>query len=153
MACWVIFPERFVFLMRFMLALFVACVLLVPRAAEAQCLEYGTPNTELVGELKRRVVPGPPNKESVARGDQSDTVWVLRLDRSICLKAGADGPARRRISEVLLVSDDPHVLLRGVLDKRVVFRGQLAPTVAGDRRIPVTFFAKVYVVELKRPGS
>ena len=72
------------------------------------CLRY-TDRIALSGRLIKRTYPGPPNYESVARGDRPETVLVLVLPAPICMaedKADRDGmsPAIARIAEVQLAA-------------------------------------------------
>src|SRR5712692_911565 len=53
----------------------------------AQCLEYEPKVVSLSGTLVRETHPGPPNFESIARGDKPETIWVLRLKAAICVLA------------------------------------------------------------------
>jgi hypothetical protein len=74
-------------------------------AAEA-CLSY-TNRIGLTGRLVQRTYPGPPNYESVARGDRPEKVWLLVLAEPVCMaqdKTDRDGmsPAIARIAEVQL---------------------------------------------------
>jgi hypothetical protein len=51
------------------------------------CLSYETDGVKLTGKIKRMTFPGPPNFESVKKGDQPEVAWILRLDKPICVKA------------------------------------------------------------------
>ncbi|GAB6844109.1 hypothetical protein JCM2811A_31110 [Methylorubrum rhodinum] len=72
------------------------------------CLLYAN-RIGLAGRLIRRTYPGPPNYESVARGDRPETVLVLALTKPACMaedKTDRDGtsPAIARITEVQLAA-------------------------------------------------
>jgi hypothetical protein len=58
-------------------AFFVA--LFSSHAAAAQCLEYEPKIVRLSGVLVRETYPGRPNYESIKKGDETETIWVLRL--------------------------------------------------------------------------
>jgi hypothetical protein len=66
------------------IAWLLAALLLSGSAHAEQCLSYAG-RVQLAGVLERRTYPGPPNYESVARGDRPETVWLLRLDRAVCV--------------------------------------------------------------------
>jgi len=55
--------------------------------AAAQCLEYEPKAVTLSGTVVRQTYPGCPNYESIARGDERETIWVLRLKKTICVLA------------------------------------------------------------------
>jgi hypothetical protein len=54
--------------------------------ATATCFSY-TERLTLSGKLSIETYPGPPNYESVARGDEPETVLVLLLPKPICMEA------------------------------------------------------------------
>lgn len=59
--------------------------------------------------MVQRIYPGPPNFESVARGDRPEKALVLALTEPVCMakdKADRDGmrPAIARITEVQLAT-------------------------------------------------
>ena len=49
----------------------------------AECLRYGA--VTLTGRLVQQTYPGPPDYESVTRADEPLIIWVLQLDRGICV--------------------------------------------------------------------
>ncbi len=55
-------------------------------SANAECLTYNERVT-VSGKLTRQTFPGRPNFESVARGDEPETYFVLRLDHAACVRA------------------------------------------------------------------
>jgi len=48
-----------------------------------KCLEYG-PTVSLTGTLHSRVFAGPPNYESIKRGDAKETAIILKLTNPTC---------------------------------------------------------------------
>ena len=58
--------------------------------AQDPCLRYEPAISELTGTIKRVVFPGPPNYESVTRGDKPETCWVLYLPKKVCVDAGPE---------------------------------------------------------------
>lgn len=52
-------------------------------ALASGCLDYG-PLT-LNGRLVRQTYAGPPDYESVTKGDAPIAIWVLQLDRIVCV--------------------------------------------------------------------
>jgi hypothetical protein len=123
-----------------MRALLVLAVLLLAAPAHADCLSYAG-RVELDGMLVRRVYPGPPNYESVARGDRAETAWLLRLSRPACVAADARDPgginlAVEDLREVQLVLT-PEQLRRARAGQRVALSGALFGAHTGHHRTPV----------------
>src|SRR5437870_9053823 len=48
------------------------------------CYHYRPASASLTGRLIQRTLPGPPNYESIARGDRPQVVDLLILDTPIC---------------------------------------------------------------------
>jgi hypothetical protein len=48
------------------------------------CFEYET-DVKLTGTIKRETFPGPPEWESVEKGDEPLIYWILHLDKPICM--------------------------------------------------------------------
>ena len=51
----------------------------------AQCLRYGV--VTLTGRLVQQTYPGAPDYESVTKGDEARIIWILQLDRGVCIDA------------------------------------------------------------------
>ena len=45
------------------------------------------------GTLERKTFPGPPQYESIAAGDEPETVWLLKLDAPVCVSADPNDPS------------------------------------------------------------
>jgi hypothetical protein len=90
-----------------------AAILLLTAAAwsgssAAGCLRYGV--VSLTGRLVQQTYPGAPDYESVTRGDEPLIIWVLQLDRGICVD-GSDSsyPSAYNEREIQLVlGSDPY---------------------------------------------
>jgi Domain of unknown function (DUF4431) len=61
-----------------------------PGSVAAQCLEYEPKVVRLSGVIVRETHPGRPNYESIANGDEPETIWVLKLKKAICVSASDD---------------------------------------------------------------
>ena len=107
-----------------------------PRLAlvAAPCLEYET--VSLSGTLVRQTFPGPPDFESVAKGDEPQVVWVLLLDRRICvLDSNPRYPREYDEREVQLALDaEQYLEYRNLLGKWVVATGELLHGGAGHQK-------------------
>jgi Domain of unknown function (DUF4431) len=57
-------------------------------ATAQECFEYG-PSVSLSGRIRSRIFPGPPNYESIRKGDRKETVSVLTLAKTICTTGAA----------------------------------------------------------------
>jgi hypothetical protein len=120
-----------------LLALFV-CV----SARAQQCFEYG-PTITLSGTLRSRVFAGPPNYESIKRGDRKETAVMLTLTAPIWVTGedpmGILGPSETNIREVqLVVSQTAHwKTVRRLLRKRASVTGTLFHAHTGHHRTKV----------------
>src|SRR5687768_14839285 len=72
----------------FVLAIFL--VALPAAALEFTCLQYGP--IEIAGTIVQHTYAGPPDYESVTKGDRPLTVWKLQLDERICVDANSRYP-------------------------------------------------------------
>ena len=98
-------------------------------ASAQTCLEYG-PTVTLTGKVYSKVFPGPPNYESVKRGDRPETTLILSLATPTCTtnKTADDiDVPEPDIREVQLVLSKPSdwKLIKRVLGKPVVITGTL----------------------------
>jgi len=98
------------------------------RDARGDCLSYEPDTSSLSGALERRTYPGPPNYESVARGDEAETGFYLSLRRGICVTRNLDemNEPTAGVRRVQLVLDQRgYERLRPHLGKHVTVRGTL----------------------------
>jgi len=105
-----------------------------------QCLSYEPATVPLNGIIKRHTFPGPPNFESVAKGDQPEQVWVLHLSRPICVSAGSDFDAQSDVSDfqlVLVEGQKQYDRYRSLLGKRVEVTGKLFQASTGHHHTKV----------------
>ena len=110
--------------------------------ANAQgCLEYG-PSISLTGTLRSQAFAGPPNYESIRRGDRKETAIILTLVISICT-AGNDSAgidvSETGIREMQLVVIRPAdwKTIRRRMGKRVTVTGTLFHSITGHHRTKV----------------
>lgn len=89
------------------------------------CLEYGI--VSLPGTLVRQTYPGPPDYESVTKGDEPQVIWVLLLDRHICVvDSNPRYPREYNEREIQLVlAADQYVQYRSLLGKKAIATGKL----------------------------
>jgi hypothetical protein len=106
------------------------------------CYHYKPAVVVLTGRLIQRTLPGPPNYQSIARGDRPDIVDFLILDAPICTIADyKDSPN----TDAFRGQDTIHVRraeatwrdVRRLTGQRVTVRGTLAEWGLGTDRTPV----------------
>lgn len=74
--------------------------------AAQSCFSYESSGTKLAGRIKIMTFPGPPNYESVEKGDQPEVAWVLRLGKPVCVRKGQDNEfdvAESNVTDIQLV--------------------------------------------------
>jgi hypothetical protein len=99
-----------------------------PSSLAQKCVAYEPDTVSLAGTIKRRTFAGAPNYESVARGDQPEQVWVLRLARPICVSASGDQEEEKNVSDLQLVFTDAekeYPRYRSFVGRRVTVNGTL----------------------------
>ena len=117
--------------MRVPTAVLVLSAIAWPGPLAAQCLRYGV--VTLTGRLVQQTYPGPPDYESVTRGDEARIVWILQLDRGICIDArdtSDPGAYNEREIQLVLGSDqysrsERYAPYRNLLGAKVVVTGRL----------------------------
>ena len=105
----------------------------------ARCLRYEPAQVTLVGTLTSRILPGPPNYQSVGRGDYPETVFILKLDEPICVSGDplsrSNSKSHSRITEVQLATRA--LDLRRFLRQQVRASGRLFNAHMRQHRTPV----------------
>src|SRR6266850_1891735 len=130
--------------------LFSSFLILVPAIGQPlarpgvadSCYRYRPAPVSLTGRLIQRTLPGPPNYQSIKRGDRPQVVDLLILEAPICtIPDYKDSPntdafqgqdtvqVRRAVSTWREV--------RRLAGKRVVVKGTLAEWALGPDRTPV----------------
>jgi hypothetical protein len=106
----------------FVLALFL--VALPAAALEFTCLQYGP--IEIAGTIVQHTYAGPPDYESVTKGDRPVTVWKLQLDERICVDANTRYPREAIQVEIeLALTPEQYRQYRPLLGQRVRVTGEL----------------------------
>jgi len=116
----------------------LALVLLLTAASwsgslAAHCLYYG--DVGLTGRLVQQTYPGPPDFESVTKGDAPLVIWILQLDYDACITSNsASYPNVYNEREIQLVLGNDQYARTGayakyryLLGKRVSVTGRLLP--------------------------
>ena len=118
-----------------------------PLSVQRPCLKYEPEVVELVGIVKRTVFAGPPNYESVARGDAAEWYWVLHLKNSICVASElADrvntGETRVRNLQLIFSDVSDYAKHRSLLGRRVIVTGNLRHAETGHHHTRVMLVVK-----------
>ena len=113
-----------------------------PGSVAADCLQYGV--VSVTGRLVQQTYPGPPDYASVTKGDEARVIWILQLDRGVCV-AGAESSYPSAYSEreiQLVLGTDQYTQAaqyapyRHLLGKRINVTGRL---MAGGARYEKRF--------------
>ncbi len=146
----------------FSLVLALAILLFLSGNTDAEspdiCLDGEPTVVKIVGEFYKKTFPGPPNYESVEKGDRPETQWILKLDAPICAAITSQEEAWikfiiRDVKEVMLV-----LLQKGIYKKeylmheRVVVTGTLWEAHTGHHRTPVLITVKDIYPEKAKPA-
>ena len=93
-----------------LLILILASAAYARARGEQQCLSYDPAEVQVSGTLDKMVVPGPPNYQSVRRGDQPETIWILTLDKPVCVTGNTDdiNEAERGVTDLQLALKQNH---------------------------------------------
>jgi hypothetical protein len=90
------------------------------------CVRYWSDTVTVAGKVRRHVYPGPPNYESIRRGDEPQPVLLLRLDVPLCTRASKEYTAYEDVREVQILADPLDFrFAERHLGKRVRVRGTL----------------------------
>jgi hypothetical protein len=108
--------------------------------AQDNCLSYEPARVSLTGTISKKTFPGPPNYESIKRGDKPETYWVLHLEKPICTKASADNDAETGVADLqLILTRKQYALYRKLLGRRapLTVTGKLSHAITGHHHTPV----------------
>ena len=110
--------------------------------SQPDCLSYEPAVVRLRGILVRKTFPGPPNYESIKKGDRPEAYWLLDLLAPVCINAAAVepdlNPARNGVHQIqLVVRSKQYSQYKSLLGKRVVATGTLFGQHTGHHHTPV----------------
>jgi hypothetical protein len=88
-------------------------------AAQAACLNYGP--ASLTGRIVRQTYAGPPDYESVSKGDRPIVIYLLQLNYTLCVADSAVVGRATREVQLEWQAGDPASLL----GKKVTVTGEL----------------------------
>lgn len=134
-------PQQFV-VRRILTAIILLSATSSSAPVAAECLRYGL--VRLNGRLVQQTYAGPPDYESVTKGDEPLMIWILQLDRGVCV-VGSDStyPAAYSEREIQLVlgvdqyaRTDRYAQYRHLLGEEIAVTGRL---LAGSGRYEKRF--------------
>lgn len=110
-------------------------------SAQAKCFKYEPEVVTVSGKLVRKTFAGPPNYESIKKGDAPETGFYLSVKQPICTIA-SDGSevneSERDVSLVQLVLEPKgYEQLRPLLGKSVTIKGSLFSAHTGHHHAPL----------------
>lgn len=108
----------------------LTCIAFVVQASDCVVLHYGKLHSGLKGKLVKRKFAGPPNYQSISKGDQQEAVWVLALTKVLCVRTlptDLENEAADNIREIQLVFLDrpPYKQVQHLSYKMVIVAGSL----------------------------
>lgn len=115
------------------------------QAAAQDCLSYDTDSVRLTGTISRKTFPGPPNYESIRKGDKPETYWILHLAKPVCTKASADNDAESNVTDIqLILPPKAYARFKKFVDKKdgLVVIGKLMHAITGHHHTPVLMEVK-----------
>lgn len=110
--------------------------------SQSQCLSYEPAIVTPSGTLVRKIFPGPPNYESVKKGDRHETSWFLDLPESVCVNESKTepelNPKQSGIHEIQLVlQSEQYQQHKGMVGRKVLATGTLFGEHTGHHHTPV----------------
>lgn len=117
--------------------------------AVASCYPYEPKSVTLSGVLIRKTFPGRPNYANLAKGDEPETYFLLRLSKPVCTVApagnGIDGPVSS-VAQMQLVflhgAATSYKELQPYIGKEVRCTGKLFSAETGHHHTPVLMTVK-----------
>lgn len=104
--------------------LFIGWLALSNLASASSCLDYGP--LSIVGTLVRQTYAGGPDYESVTKGDQPKVIWLLQLDRRVCVSGNTRYPREPTQIEIeLALAAEQYAQYQPLLGRKVVVSGEL----------------------------
>ena len=99
--------------MPILLSLTLAAALGTPSAPGCIDGRSGNSPVSFEGRLERRIFAGPPNYDSIRRGDRPEPAYILTLDRRICIDDGGQfADLNNRFNQIQLFSGNGRLTAR-----------------------------------------
>jgi hypothetical protein len=106
------------------------------------CLSYGPAVVTLRGTLVRKMFPGPPNYESISKGDKPETSWFLDLSAAVCVNEDRLEPdlnqAQDGVRKIQLVLQfDQYQRYKKLMGRNVIAAGTLFQEITAHHHAPL----------------
>ncbi|WP_116807285.1 DUF4431 domain-containing protein [Steroidobacter cummioxidans] len=99
-------------------------VMLPAAAVDFSCLQYGP--LQIPGTIVRQTYAGPPDYESVTKGDEPRVIWILQLEQRTCVDANRQYPREIIQLEIeLALAPEQYQQYRSLLGQKVLVTGEL----------------------------
>ena len=119
-------------------------------ATRTQCtdLKKAHATTIVSGKLMVQLFAGPPNYESIAKGDTEEKALILKLPKRICADDGEFIDGSTSFDRVQVSSGVLGVLsaLNAAVGRRVTVRGKAFGAHTGHHHAPLVLFADKVIV-------
>jgi hypothetical protein len=120
----------------------------IPEAAAKAngCFYYDSPEVRLTGVITQKEFPGPPNYESVEKGDEPEDEWILNVAVPFCVNedsADQYDQAEANIKESqLLLSKQEYDRYRSMIGKMVAVTGGLSHAMTAHHHTTIMLAVK-----------
>ena len=118
------------------------------------CFSYESAKVTLKGKISRKTFAGRPNYESIEKGDEPETYWILHLSEPICVKGDESMPngesTENNVFDIQLgLDEEQYAKYKDLLGKPVVIRGTLSHAISGHHHTNIL----LKVIRLGADGS
>lgn len=114
------------------------------------CMDLRKPDAKVSvsGRLTVQIFAGPPNYESIAKGDAEEKVLILELPDRMCANDGEFIDDNTKFDRVHVSSNTPALLdvLNAAVGRRVTVRGEAFGAHTAHHHAPLVLFAKEVTV-------
>ncbi|MBI5492902.1 MAG: DUF4431 domain-containing protein [Deltaproteobacteria bacterium] len=123
----------------FLLILFI---FVASDANSEECFSYEPTKVTLTGTIIVKTFPGPPEFESIEKGDRPETYWILKIKRPVCVngdpKDEVNLETEKNVQDMQLVlSIGKYARYKHLVTKQVVVDGTLFHAITGHHHTKV----------------
>ena len=98
-------------------------------ARAEECLSYEPVKVRLIGTIVEKTFPGPPEFESIEKGDRPEAHWILKLIRPVCVngdpKSELNVETEKKVNAVQLIIYGDEGRYKHFLSRKVIATGTL----------------------------
>lgn len=133
--------RKFILHIASVLILILCGMVCAPEARSEVCFFYEPAQIMLEGVIVKKIFPGPPEFESIEKGDRPDTHWILKLSRPVCVngdpKSEINTEAETNIKSIQLIIMEDDGRYKQLLSHKVAVTGTLFHAHTGYHRTKV----------------